>query len=198
MNKMDSKEINADITDEKKMKECPECGNLIVQVAVKCKYCGTLLDEQNVKNTDSKLYPKENVISDCNDESNILYDSDQKEDDVEVIELENQEEINNQSNYNKRIGRLGYFKRQFGLSLIFMPLAFFLGLIHPAGRVIISIVWFIGTYQIVIGRLFDLNRPKKYYWFLWLPFYNFYFMFYLLFKKGSIGANIYGDDPTVK
>ena len=43
-----------------------------------------------------------------------------------------------------------------------------------------------------VKRLHDLDRPGKHFWLFLIPFYNVYFGFFLLFKKGSEDFNQYG------
>ncbi|HEY1263778.1 MAG TPA: DUF805 domain-containing protein [Terriglobales bacterium] len=45
-----------------------------------------------------------------------------------------------------------------------------------------------------VKRLHDLNRPGSHYWQL-TPFYGLYLGVVMLFKRGTTGANPFGDDP---
>lgn len=46
-----------------------------------------------------------------------------------------------------------------------------------------------------IQRLHDIERPGQHYLLLFIPIYNIYLNIVLLFKKGTDGANTFGDDP---
>lgn len=47
----------------------------------------------------------------------------------------------------------------------------------------------------IIKRLHDLNLADIYWLLIFIPILNIGFLFWLLFKDGSVGANKYGDDP---
>ena len=47
----------------------------------------------------------------------------------------------------------------------------------------------------IIRRLHDLDRPGNHILFNFIPIYNMYFSFMLLFKQGSPGANRFGENP---
>lgn len=48
---------------------------------------------------------------------------------------------------------------------------------------------------LVVQRLHDIKRPGAHFWLLLIPLYNIYLGLVLLFKKGTDGPNIYGEDP---
>jgi uncharacterized membrane protein YhaH (DUF805 family) len=47
----------------------------------------------------------------------------------------------------------------------------------------------------IVKRLHDLGKPGVRYWLLLVPFYNLYLSWVLLLRKGTDGANRYGEDP---
>lgn len=50
----------------------------------------------------------------------------------------------------------------------------------------------------IIKRFHDLDKSGKNFWFLLIPLYNIYIYFCLFFKKGTTGANLYGDVPVLE
>jgi len=46
-----------------------------------------------------------------------------------------------------------------------------------------------------IKRLHDLDRSGLHLFYLFIPFYNIYLMFIILYKRGTHGNNKYGEDP---
>lgn len=46
-----------------------------------------------------------------------------------------------------------------------------------------------------VRRLHDMDRPGRDIIYKFIPFYNIYFEFLLIFQKGTKGDNIYGKDP---
>lgn len=49
---------------------------------------------------------------------------------------------------------------------------------------------------LVVKRCHDLGKSGAHYWLMWIPLYNVYFGLVLLFVKGQVGPNQYGEDPT--
>ena len=47
---------------------------------------------------------------------------------------------------------------------------------------------------LVVKRLHDLDLHGSRFWLLFIPFYNVYLGLFLLFKKGTVGPNKYGED----
>jgi uncharacterized membrane protein YhaH (DUF805 family) len=105
-----------------------------------------------------------------------------------------------------RLNRAGYF--WIGLSISASMYAIFLsfGLRNIAGGesilalVVVLIVYVggivAGAFQ-VVKRLHDLGRPGSHYWLIFIPIYNIYLAFVLLFEKGMKGDNEYGPDPII-
>lgn len=48
---------------------------------------------------------------------------------------------------------------------------------------------------LTVQRLHDIDRPQNHYWLCFIPIYNIYLGFLLLFKKGTNGQNQYGKNP---
>lgn len=51
---------------------------------------------------------------------------------------------------------------------------------------------------ISIQRFHDIERSGYHYWLLFIPIYNIYLNIILLFKKGTVGLNRFGDDPLAQ
>lgn len=68
--------------------------------------------------------------------------------------------------------------------------AVLIGLIYVAYAVVFS--------MFVVKRLHDLGLPGWHFWLLLIPLYNIYLSLVLLFKKGTVGPNAYGEDPLVQ
>lgn len=49
---------------------------------------------------------------------------------------------------------------------------------------------------VTVRRLHDLGRTGSQYFLLSIPFYNIYLGCLLLFKRGTVGPNAYGEDPV--
>lgn len=49
---------------------------------------------------------------------------------------------------------------------------------------------------VTVRRLHDLDRNGSQYFLLSIPFYNIYLGCVLLFKRGTVGPNSYGEDPV--
>ena len=58
-------------------------------------------------------------------------------------------------------------------------------------------IFFVWSYSIslVVRRLHDLNKSWTWIFILFIPLVNFLFYLYLLFAKGTVGSNRFGDDP---
>lgn len=102
-------------------------------------------------------------------------------------------------NYDGRINRLKYFFYVFMISLISGISGFILeDLNNIPGCMIIMLIniFFVIKYIcIMIQRLHDLGRPGTHFWLLLIPVYNIYLALLMLFKKGSDGQNMFGEDP---
>lgn len=48
---------------------------------------------------------------------------------------------------------------------------------------------------LTVQRLHDIGRSQNHYWLCFIPIYNIYLGFLLLFKKGTNGQNQYGKNP---
>ena len=60
---------------------------------------------------------------------------------------------------------------------------------------IVLILAIIVSICVTVQRLHDIDRPGIHFFLLLIPFYNIYLGLVLLFKKGTNGPNLYGDDP---
>jgi Predicted membrane protein len=49
--------------------------------------------------------------------------------------------------------------------------------------------------SLMVRRLHDLNKSWTWIFILFIPLVNFLFYLYLLFAKGTVGSNRFGDDP---
>ncbi|PAB59086.1 DUF805 domain-containing protein [Anaeromicrobium sediminis] len=87
-------------------------------------------------------------------------------------------------------------------NLRFIGYSFFLLIFDISLSVLISfnlyifyiiLIW--GISCLIVQRLHDLDRPLEHILLLLIPIYNIYLFFCLLFKKGTTGANKYGDPP---
>jgi uncharacterized membrane protein YhaH (DUF805 family) len=106
--------------------------------------------------------------------------------------------MNNLLSFEGRIGRQKYFLTLliFGVGFQLVNFAITTRLDSP---IVFSIVWTLGmmvffAFQIV-KRLHDLGKSGTHYWLLFIPLYNIYLTFLLLFKKGEDGENQFGSDP---
>ena len=64
--------------------------------------------------------------------------------------------------------------------------------------VLIPVLYFIFFYIsicIFTKRLHDIGKSGYNQFLMFVPFYNFYLVLLILFKKGDIGQNMYGEDP---
>lgn len=53
--------------------------------------------------------------------------------------------------------------------------------------------------SLIVQRFHDLGRHGNHFWLLFIPFYNLYLFFGVLFgERGQSGSNIYGDEPVRK
>lgn len=52
--------------------------------------------------------------------------------------------------------------------------------------------------NLTVKRLHDLNKPGKYFFFLFLPIINVYWTFLLFFEKGTNGENKFGPNSTLE
>jgi uncharacterized membrane protein YhaH (DUF805 family) len=109
-----------------------------------------------------------------------------------------------------RIGRLRYFGGLMGVYIgmpaiwAFLVVVFMQLPLTESAKEIILMVASILMVAILIGlnvvlvvkRLHDLDRPRKYAWLLLAPLYNIYFSLTLLYQKGSFGDNRFGPDPV--
>lgn len=107
---------------------------------------------------------------------------------------------------NGRIGRAAYIWRTAGLTVATCVIAFGLGMMmgfsgagegaaSTAGFLIGTVAAIIVAFQ-AVKRLHDLGRPGSHYWLFFIPIYNIYMGFVLLFQQGTDGTNSYGPNPT--
>ena len=102
---------------------------------------------------------------------------------------------------NDRIGRLQYFLRMLGISTL--SNVFMRVIVAGAGRdsapilLLVALLTVVFAALQVVKRLHDLDRPGWHYFLCLVPIYGFpYLGLVLLFKRGTVGPNRYGLDPT--
>lgn len=96
--------------------------------------------------------------------------------------------------FDGRLPRWQAFKLQLLLCVPFLILATVFG-IDTVMIYVYSLICMIGGLSVTIRRLHDLNRSG---WFIligFIPVVNFFYYIYVLFFKGTEGANKYGPDP---
>ena len=101
-------------------------------------------------------------------------------------------------NPNGRVGRLKFFLYSLGFGI---PAVLIASLMER--NLIFQLFWipFVGYVTVVEvkKRFNDLNRSGWYYLALsFVPLYQLYLVFILLFKRGTVGTNRYGPDPLLK
>lgn len=98
-----------------------------------------------------------------------------------------------------RLNRQAYFFYSVGIQVAVMIVSFMLGAALGETGVTLSIVLSLGSiyfYVILcIKRLHDIERPGVHYLLFFVPFYNLYLGWILVFKQGTNGSNEYGPDP---
>lgn len=96
--------------------------------------------------------------------------------------------------FNGRMNRKSFF-------LVFLAIFVLVFIFTLIGQGIMAfVVWSIATLLhafSTVKRLHDLNKPGVHYWLSLVPIYNLYFAMVLFTRKGTVGANIYGDDPVI-
>ncbi len=101
--------------------------------------------------------------------------------------------------FEGRVNRLKYFLVSLVLGVIAWILSFIIMMAEvPALWAIYAIYAIIATIIeicIAVQRLHDIERSGLHYLLLLIPFYNIYLSLVMLFKKGTEGANEYGEDP---
>jgi uncharacterized membrane protein YhaH (DUF805 family) len=108
-----------------------------------------------------------------------------------------------ESIYSGRYNRARYF---WALLLAFVPLAiiaYILGYVdaeyHPAwsqgAQIFFSFISFAALSPMAVKRLHDLDKPGVYYWLFLVPLAGPVLGLYLLFQRGTRGANRFGADP---
>ncbi|MEJ8554160.1 DUF805 domain-containing protein [Tepidibacter sp. Z1-5] len=60
-----------------------------------------------------------------------------------------------------------------------------------------AIAYTIFSVACTVKRLHDLGRPGTHFWLTLIPLYNIYLGLVLLFKKGDLEANEYGENPLL-
>lgn len=106
--------------------------------------------------------------------------------------------------YDNRINRKRYIKRVFAL----VGISFILGIVVNIVLMILGadisedtlaralgLLTLIPSWALMMRRLHDLNRPGWWVVGSLVPLLNFVLGLYLLFAKGTDGANQYGPDP---
>jgi len=68
-----------------------------------------------------------------------------------------------------------------------------LAVVPPLLSAIVGGSW--AAIAVTVRRLHDLGRPGWHWWLLFIPFFNLYFGFVLVFQRGTPGPNLYGPDP---
>ncbi|MFC1525249.1 DUF805 domain-containing protein [Candidatus Latescibacterota bacterium] len=105
-----------------------------------------------------------------------------------------------QSRYEGRIGRLRYLGMMIGATIagsVIVALWNVLVMPEVEGGAGIAALFIILLFQsiFIVRRLHDLDRSGAHYWLLLVPVYNLYLGLLLLFKKGTVGLNRFGEDP---
>lgn len=96
-----------------------------------------------------------------------------------------------------RLNRFRYFIRCFGFGLVCEGLMFlvtdYLWLVALLG-----IIGMVPQVTLGIRRMHDLGKSGWWFLLILVPFVNFFFALYILFKKGTEGENEYGPDPLAE
>ena len=109
--------------------------------------------------------------------------------------------------YGGRIGRARFFFTMLGIVIVVTIVQSFILMTYMPGITVVDqtmallAVEFVGIILqsgFVVERIHDLDRPGSHYWLMFLPLYNIYFFFLLIFKKGTPGSNTYGSDPLLE
>lgn len=183
-------QCGAQVTDavEEVNTVCPKCGTAVEAGEKFCPSCGTALSGHD--------QPRED---DVHEEPTSTYAAPaaqalNKQSVVEDFKFKFM-------NYNGRLNRLPYFVRNIIVGIVGSILG---GIFSVLGDkfvlfyiVALAIYIFMLVCSISLGvrRCHDLNRPGWWMVGIFIPLVNFVLSLYLLFARGTVGANEYGDDP---
>ena len=107
--------------------------------------------------------------------------------------------MKNLFNAQGRLNRLRYFIYTIAISIVIAIVQAVVGdtesLILLLMLLVVSIVGAYVSICITIKRFHDLDRPGLHFLLLFIPLYNIYIALILLFKKGTVGSNKYGENP---
>ncbi|MCW8125469.1 DUF805 domain-containing protein [Microbulbifer halophilus] len=106
--------------------------------------------------------------------------------------------------YAGRLGRMRLVAYTFYMSLITMPLAWMAMGLMFSGSMVLGVLTYIAVFgvslvfglSLYVRRLHDLDQPGIWVLLLVLPLVNLGLMIYLLFFRGTDGANQYGPETT--
>jgi len=97
--------------------------------------------------------------------------------------------------YNGRLNRQPYFWYGLLILVIFSILIVIFQHVSTLLVRVLDVLDLVVASFLVVKRLHDLNRPGWHYWLLIIPLYNIYLGLVLIFQKGTVGPNPYGEDP---
>ena len=105
--------------------------------------------------------------------------------------------------FSGRLNRKPYILRGLLIGVIyFVILVIAMLIFHPRYEEELLLIQFIAglplyipSFSLLIRRFHDTEHSGWWYFTLFIPVFNFYTLYLLLFKKGSVGSNRYGEDP---
>jgi uncharacterized membrane protein YhaH (DUF805 family) len=97
--------------------------------------------------------------------------------------------------YEGRVGRLTFLLSFLLVNVV--TIMFFMSPEVNEYQFFVEIVFFYTFFSLpAVKRFHDLDMAGFYFFALFVPFYNIYLFARLLFQRGTIGANEYGEDPV--
>lgn len=177
---------------------CGYCGNSLNEGAKFCPYCGAPVESTAKSN--QNIFRTEQIRPDT--EPSILEQTDNKSSEISVYEPDT--DIKSMfMRHDNRLNRQRFILRSFGLFIlgtaIMGTLLSFAELVQSTLiqllTMMISLVFMISSFMLIIRRLHDLNRPGWWCIGAMLPGINIVFAIYLVLFTGTNGPNQYGPDP---